>query len=76
MNATKLAAYLSRATALSVLAALLGFALNPHAPALFALAASLSVLLVAIADYAPRTLCTAAPLPARNRSAQPLALAA
>ena len=54
MNAIKLVSLLSCASAASLVAALVGLALNAHALALFALAVGLLVLLLVVADYAPR----------------------
>ena len=67
---------LSRAATFGVLALALGVSLDLGAIVLFALAASMLVLMIGAADYAPRRdyACLAAsPVPARARETIPLA---
>jgi hypothetical protein len=77
MNATKLVSVLSGASTVSLVAALVGLVLNAHSLALFALAVGLLVLLLVVADGAPRAadppIRTAAPT---DRRVHPLRLAA
>ena len=65
--------FLSRAATFSVLALALGVALDLGALALFAVAASMLVLLIGAADYAPRRGYAMVAAPVRARATFPLA---
>jgi hypothetical protein len=73
-TAMKPVLFLSRAATFGVLALALGVSLDLGAIVLFALAASVLVLLIGVADYAPRRdyACLAA-IPVRARESIPLA---
>lgn len=64
---------LSRASTLGVLAFALGVSFDFGAIALFGLAASILVLLIGAADYAPRRDYALAAMPVRRRESIPLA---